>query len=140
MFTHRTRIRLALCLTPLLISASPPGKATSFICSVARAAECGRDLNCGPPSDPGNAPTFFHVNLDGKVITLLGPPHRRGETTQIRSLERDEGKIIMAGIEGGRGWSMVILEADGSMSVTVTDERASFVVFGKCIASELLSP
>jgi hypothetical protein len=85
-------------------------------------------------------PTFLHVDLDKKLVTLLGPAERRGETSEIRAIVREAGHIVLTGTEAGRAWGAVIAEADGSMTLTVTLERSGFVVFGNCIAASETSP
>lgn len=47
-------------------------------------------------------PTFLNVDLDKRVVTLLGPAERRGETSQIRAIEREASYIVLTGIEAGR--------------------------------------
>jgi len=139
MFANKIQAMAVLCLAPLLVSAAAQIE-SPMICSVARAVECADDLSCGPPVPQNVPPTFLHVDLDKRVVTLLGPEERRGETTQIRAVMREAGHIVLTGIEAGRAWGMVIAESDGSMSLTVTMERSSFVVFGSCIAQGQTSP
>ncbi len=141
MFSDKTRVSLALCLTPLLIAAGGPAADSPLVCSLVRAVECDGTLNCGPPINTlGAAPTFLNVDLDGKRITILAPAERRGETTEIRAIERTEDRVVLTGIEAGRGWSMIIFEEDNSMILTMTAEGSGFVVFGNCIDSEMTSP
>lgn len=140
MLTDKIQAVAALCVSPLLVSLGPAQIDSPMICSVARGVECADDLSCGPPVPQMVPPTFLHVDLDRRVVTLLGPPERRGETSQIRAIEREAGHIVLTGIEVGRAWGMVIAEADGSMSLTVSAERSGFVVFGNCIAEDETSP
>lgn len=129
-----------ICLAPLLVSANVAPIDSPMICSLARAVECADDLSCGPPVPQMVPPTFLQIDLDKRVVTLLGPAERRGETSEIRAVVREAGHIVLTGIEAGRAWGAVIAEADGSMTLTVTLERSGFVVFGNCIAASELSP
>jgi hypothetical protein len=43
-----------------------------------------------------------------------------------------DGKLILQGIQGSKGWSMVITEATGKMTLTAADDQVGFVVFGAC--------
>lgn len=140
LFRDQKAQAIFLLLTPILISAAVPGLESPMVCSVARAVECADDLTCGPPVPQMTPPTFLHVDLEGQRVTLLGPAERRGETTQIRAVQREAGHIILTGIEAGRGWSMLIAEADGNMTLTVTAERSGFVVFGSCLSHTEMSP
>ncbi len=85
-------------------------------------------------------PTFIHVDVEGGVITLLAPESRRGEQTSIAATARQEGQTILSGAEAGRGWSMVISDDDFDMSLTMTEDRTGFVVFGECIPEDQVTP
>ena len=52
--------------------------------------------------------------------------------TTIRHLERSEGRIILQGVEAGRGWSLLLSEATGNTVLTVSADQDAFVVFGEC--------
>jgi hypothetical protein len=122
------------------MAATLPSDAEQYVCSLSKGVECDSDLNCGPPAPLLPPPTFIHVDLDDSRITLLAPPDRRGETTQIRAMERGEGRLIVSGIEAGRAWSMSMSEADGSATITINFGDAAMVVFGQCLPAEQVSP
>ena len=145
MFGHMPGAQAAaLLLVPLLMAAAVPEAADmaedQYVCSLNKAVECDSDLNCGPPAPQLPPPTFIHVDLDEGRITLLAPAERRGETTQIRAMERDGDRVIMSGIEAGRGFSMILSETDGSATITVNFGDAAMVVFGQCIPEDEVSP
>ena len=139
---RRGRIGLALCLLPILLDAAAAGKEQQkpLVCSIARGVECGGDLDCRPPTERTNAPTFIHVDLAKNLVTLLAPASRRGETTRIQAMERSGGHITLSGVEAGRGWSMVVAESSGNMTLTVADPDAGFVVFGRCLCTDQVTP
>ncbi len=140
MFANRTRVKAVALLAPLLMATALPGNGGQYVCSLARGVECDGDLNCGPPAPQLPPPTFIHVDLDESLITLLAPPERRGETTQIRAIERDGDRVIMSGIEAARGWSMILSEVDGGATITINFGDAAMVVFGQCIPKDQVSP
>jgi hypothetical protein len=140
MFGHKTRVKAAVLFTPLLMAAAVASNGDQYVCSVGKAVECDKNLNCGPPAPEENRPTFIHVDLEDGQITLLAPPERRGETTQIRAIEREDDRLIMSGIDAGRGWSMNMSEVNGDMSVTVNFGDAALVVFGQCIREDQVTP
>jgi hypothetical protein len=125
---------------PLLMAAALPSDGEQYVCSLTKAVECDSNLNCGPPAPQLPPPTFLHVDLDNNRITLLAPAERRGETTQIRAMERDGERLILNGIEAGRSWSMILSESDGSTTITVNFGDAAYVVFGQCIPEDQASP
>ena len=124
----------------LVLSASAlTAQATPLLCSITQAIECDETLGCAPYSEEA-PPTFLHIDLDRSLVTILGPPERRGETTEINHSTVLETQWIHSGVQAGKGWTMAISKADGSMSMAVTEEHVGFVVFGRCIASDQLSP
>ncbi len=140
MSTQRTRIKAAVLLAPVLMAGGVPGDEEPYVCSVARSVECDSDLNCGAPALEQPAPTFIHVDREASLITLLAPAERRGETTQIDASVHDGDRVIMSGVEAGRGWTLSLSETEGSAVMTVNLGDAGYVAFGRCIASDLLSP
>ena len=140
MFRQTARVKAALLLTPLLVGASVPADAEEYVCTPAKVVECDSDLTCGPPAPLVPPPTFFHVDLDEQVVTLLGPAERRGETTPISHMERDADRMIIGGVQAGRAWSMIFSASDGSMTLTVNLGDAGWVIFGQCIPADQLSP
>ncbi|MHC4233572.1 MAG: hypothetical protein ACYSUQ_00505 [Planctomycetota bacterium] len=140
MFGNRTSVKVVALCVPFLMAAAVPGDEDKYVCSLTKVVECDGDLNCAPPAPQLPPPTFIHVDLDDSRITLLAPAERRGETTQIRAMERDGDRVIMSGIEAGRGWSMILSETDGSATITVNFGDAAMVVFGQCIPEDKVSP
>lgn len=133
-------VKALLVLIPLLVAANASAQEGEYVCAPARAVECDSDLNCGPPAFQRPGPTFFHVDLDDQVVTLLAPVERRGETTPIRFMERDGDRVMVTGVQEGRAWSLSLAEGDGSMTLTGNLGDAGWVIFGKCIAADQLSP
>ena len=140
MFGKSLRGKSALLVMPFLATAVVPAEAVQFICTPAQAVECDTELDCAPPIPELTPPTFFHVDLDERVITLLGPSERRGETTEIEHLQRGADRVIIGGIEAGRGWSMNFSESGGRYTLTVNLGDAGWVVFGQCTPADQLSP
>ncbi|HDH03261.1 MAG TPA: hypothetical protein ENH15_03350 [Actinobacteria bacterium] len=140
MFDHTHRTTMALLLTPLAIAAGGAAETTEYVCAPAKAVECDSNLECAAPIPLVAPPTFFHVNLNERVITLLGPAERRGEVTNIDHLEQGTNQVLMGGVEAGRAWSMAISEEDGQYTLTVNLGDVGWVVFGQCIAADLVSP
>ena len=143
MLRRNAPVKALLVLTPLLVVLVATGASAQqgeYVCAPARAVECDADLNCGPPAFQRPGATFFHVDLDDQAVTLLAPAERRGETTPIRFMERDGDRVIVSGVQEGRAWSLIWAEADGSMTLTGNLGDAGWVIFGKCIPADQLSP
>jgi hypothetical protein len=87
-----------------------------------------------------NLPDFFTVDAGNKVLT---GKHDGGidASTPVERLEHLDGKLILQGadngIEGvpdGNGWTMVIDENTGKMSMTASGDGFVIVAFGACIS------
>jgi hypothetical protein len=78
-----------------------------------------------------NLPQFLRINFKEKTISGT---RGSGEVliTKILDMERFDGKLILQGMENGRGWSMVIAEATGKVALTASDDEVGFVAFGAC--------
>ena len=125
---HGKRIAV-LCTMPLMMGAGPIPLDGPLVCSLVRSIECGSDLSCGDPEFLGAPPTFLYIDLDGMAVTLLAPESRRGEVTSVGMVEHREDRVLLTGIEGGRSFSMTILD-DGTMSLTIADAASGLVGFG----------
>jgi hypothetical protein len=124
----------------LVVFATNSAHADQWVCSIQNAIECANDGNCGPPDFRGVDPaTFFHVDTDRKLITLLAPESRRGETTPIQSQAKTAESWIFAGVEGERSWSLVISNS-GDVAVSITMEAATWSAFGKCMPAAHVTP
>jgi hypothetical protein len=53
-------------------------------------------------------------------------------TTKIENMEHSDGKLILQGTQNSKGWSIVITEITGNMTLSASDDRVGFVVFGAC--------
>jgi hypothetical protein len=138
---RKSGIIAAVALTPLIMAAAVPASdGDQYVCSLTKSIECDGDLNCGPTAPQQPKPTFIHLDLDEERITLLAPPERRGEATQIRGMERQDEHLILSGIEAGRGWSLNMSQSTGDMSITINFGDAAWIVFGHCIPEDQASP
>ena len=103
----------------------------TLLCAPGEAIDCLPRGDCqqrGP--DELGIPRFLTVDIKGK--RLSGKTSEGEQTTPIQNVRSIDGKQILQGAEGGRGWSMVIDEQTGDMSAAVADQAAGFVLFGAC--------
>jgi hypothetical protein len=107
-----------------------------WICSITEGVETWDDGTCHPPNFGGLAmPTFLKVDLNRKQITLMAPESRRGEITEIGVFQKGDGKWVIAGIEEGRAWSMVISDA-GHMTLSVSGDGTTWSAFGHTMPAD----
>ena len=87
-----------------------------------------------------NLPDFFNVDVGNRILT---GKHDGGidSSTPVERMEHLDGKLILQGadngIEGvpdGNGWTMVIEEDTGKMSMTASGDGFVIVAFGACMS------
>ena len=123
------------CVLVVALCASASA-APVWICSITEGVETWDDGTSHPPNFGGLEPaTFLRVDLNGKQITIMGPESRRGETTEIGVFEKADGKWVIAGIEEGRAWSMVISD-DGHMTLSVSGDGTTWSAFGHSMPAD----
>jgi hypothetical protein len=103
-----------------------------LLCSAAQATRCLETGGCTTEAPwTLNIPQFIEVNLkDRNFSTTRASGENR--MTPIRSLTREEGLIILQGIEAGRAFSFVIHEESGMASVAVARDGLTVSIFGAC--------
>ena len=101
-----------------------------LLCVPIGVTECGAEGECkrGTPESV-NLPQFFRVDL--KAMTIRSEEQKR--ESPIKTVEHMNGKLILQGTQGERGWTMLIDEDTGRLSATVTADGEGLVVFGACM-------
>ena len=136
---NSTRVWTLLTVLLVLLSCGSAAADNTWIVSITDAVECSDGEDCGPPDFAGVTPaTFFHVDIEKKVITLLEPASRRGETTPIeRSLQTPDGWLL-CGLQENRGWSMFITREHMTLSLTM--DGTTWTAFGRVMPVEHAKP
>jgi hypothetical protein len=123
---------LLIWMAPCLAFAGSFDGSTPLICATLETFECAPGLDCVR----GNAqsvdiPQFLTINFKKKTISGTkadGTPR----TATIEKKTVTDGKLILQGIQNGRGWNMVISEETGKMTLSASDDEAGFMVFCAC--------
>lgn len=127
-----------LCLSLVVSVTVFQARAASFdgseplICASVEAYDCGAGSECFKgTAESINAPQFIRLDFEQKLTraTRLGGEER---TAKIEKVTREEGKIILQGVQMGLGWSMTIAQESGAMVLTAAGEQVAFVIFGAC--------
>ena len=63
-------------------------------------------------------------------MTIRSEEQKRNRPSS--TVDHMDGKLILQGTQGQRGWTMLIDEDTGRLSATVTADGEGFVVFGAC--------
>jgi fructose-1,6-bisphosphatase/inositol monophosphatase family enzyme len=80
-----------------------------------------------------NLPQFIQISVKDKIIKATKSSGVK-RVSKIKQIDHNAGKLIMQGVEDGRGWNIVISEETGKLSATVAGDRVGFIVFGACTA------
>lgn len=123
-------------LTLLLASTALPAEdvagADRILCTAVQATRCSMNDDCwtGQPWN-WNIPQFIEIDFKKKELSTTAASHEN-RVTPIKNLERKDGIIYLQGVEGGRAFSFVIVEATGSLAVAVATEGGTTSVLGAC--------
>jgi hypothetical protein len=98
-----------------------------LICAPVEAMDCAPGEGCVKerPEDVG-APNFLRIDVANKVI--VGPK----QTTPILLMDKSDDQILLQGKELGYAWTLVLDQESGTMTVTLVNREAAFVLFGPC--------
>ena len=100
-------------------------------CALTRGIECIPDEVCMEWTMQEMAlPRFVRIDLKSKTITSLDKEVNR--TSQIATVDRLEGLTVLHGTEL-RGWSIVLGEDSGALTLSASGDSEAFIVFGSCI-------
>ena len=131
--------RLAAVLWVIVIFSAPhpAGAAAKYdgsaplLCAAMSVTECEADGRCQRRSAENvNLPSIFRV--DAKSMKVRNLETEKGRESPIQSVAHANGKLVVSGADGERGWSLVIHEDTGKMSGVVSGDGEGFVVFGQC--------
>jgi len=123
---------LCFILTPFSIAVAEFDSSKMLLCATIETFECVSGVECKwGTAQSINLPQFLKIDFKEKKISGT---RENGEvlTTKIENMEHGNGKLVLQGTQNNKGWSMVINEIDGKMTITASDDQAGFVVFGAC--------
>jgi hypothetical protein len=105
---------------------------TRLLCSAVQATECFVGGDCGIDLPWNlNIPQFIEVDLDAKMLSTTAASGQ-SRTTPIEHLESENGVIALQGSENGRGFTFVITEETGQLTVAIATTGEAVIVFGAC--------
>ena len=110
-----------------------------FICSVSQVSLCTETGECFDVQPwEIDMPQFVVIDTARKTIATTRASDEQ-RSTAIASHRRDDGRIYIQGIEGGRAFSFVIDEATGLVTAAVARDGVSVSVFGACTDADVRS-
>jgi hypothetical protein len=131
------RVAAVLCVMVVGSAPLPAGAAgkhdgsAPLLCAAMSVTECEADGRCQRRSAENvNLPSIFRV--DAKSMKVRNLETEKGRESPIQSVAHANGKLVVSGADGERGWFLVIHEDTGKMSGVVSGDGEGFVVFGQC--------
>ena len=99
-------VLMAAVLVPTAARAQPPyNGAKPMVCALSHVMECDDTGQCARQTPEAKAlPRFVRVDTEKRSLSAVGGPR----TTEIKSVSRNEGRLLLQGGEMGRGWSAAI--------------------------------
>ena len=131
------RVAAVLWVIVMCSAPHPAGAAGKYdgsaplLCAATSVTECEADGRCQRRSAENvNLPPLFRVDAKGMKVRNLEA--EKGRESPIQTMAHANGKLVVSGADGERGWFLVIHEDTGKMSGVVSGDGEGFVVFGQC--------
>ena len=123
----RNLVFLSLSLLAVPAQAADFDGSKPLLCATQAALDCARGDDCaaGLPEEIG-APTFMRIDLAKKSV--IGPQ----TTTEILLQDTSGKQLLLQGREGGFGWTIVVDQPSGDLTVTLTNRNGAYVLYGAC--------
>jgi hypothetical protein len=122
----------ALALHAQVVSADDLTGSSRFLCAGVQATECLEGGECAIDLPQNlNMPAFIEIDLDKKLLSTTDASDEN-RTTPITQLNRQGGSIFLQGFEMGKGFSFVITEQTGQVTVAIAEKGRAVIVFGNC--------
>jgi hypothetical protein len=113
---------------------------TPLLCSVHQLFECDAPNACMAVT-PDQVDGFSHLNIDFKNMTITRAGVDSEQSSKIEHMEAAlDGKLILSGIEDGEseirdgaGWTISIMDPEGTMVMAVASDGFAIVGLGACV-------
>ena len=124
----------AAALLELPALAAPVDGSVPLLCVSSRAFDCSSGTGCIEASAEGvNMADMLEVDVKAKKITALDADIR-GQTNAIAAVSHANGRLVISGVDGARGWTLAIQEEGGHSVLTVSDSGIALILYGECTA------
>lgn len=133
---HKLRIvilaTIGLCLFAFPAAGGDFDGSKPMLCAPIDIAECALGKGCQRvTAESVGLPQFLRIDfkqrsISGKLVDGTT------KSVSIEMKKRQDGNLILQGVQNGRGWSMVIPEDTGKMTLSVAGNNVGFFVSGAC--------
>jgi hypothetical protein len=101
-----------------------------ILCAVVTVTECDRWGVCeSVDPDVLGLPPFMRVNAAKKSLEATDGSGRK---TEIQTVAKESGRLVLQGGEKGRAWIVAIGQKAGEMTAAILDHDGGFMVSGSC--------
>jgi len=105
--------------------------ADQLLCASLSATRCTQEGCTTDRPVVWNIPQFIEVDLKARTLHTTAASGQN-RSTPIASLTRQDGQIVIQGLEEGRAFSFVIDEATGNLNAAIATPAGANVVFAAC--------
>lgn len=125
-------LAMALAALPAVAAAETFDGSEPLLCAALMSAECvpGRECREGTPQAV-NVPRFIKIDFAAKTLRATRADGSK-LITGIDNVIKDGAALILQGVEGQRGWTVILAKKNGQMTMTAAGDGVAFVVFGAC--------
>jgi hypothetical protein len=121
---------VATCLASYQVAtAGAVDGSVPLVCIPLAVTECGAADECQRGTAASiNLPHFLRVDVNAMTISSV----EEGRTSPIGSVAHVGGKLMLQGMQGERGWTIIIAQDTGQMSATISGAVEGYIIFGSC--------
>lgn len=124
---------IALLIASTTMAAAALDGSAPVLCAVTSTVSCDAQGDCiEGPAGAVNLPVFLKIDVQNKVAqsVRVGGEQR---TSEILSMRKEDGSLVLLGVDQGAGWSMTIGESGGQSILSVSSAGVGYIAFGACI-------
>jgi hypothetical protein len=100
-----------------------------LLCVPLAVTECGAEGECQTGTARSvNLPQFFRVDVKAMTVRAV----EEGRESAVKTVDHVNGHLILQGVQGPLGWTLIISEEVGQMSATIGGAAEGYIIFGSC--------
>ena len=120
-----------LALLPATAPAAPLDGSVPVLCAISSVIECDRNRECERSTpEEESLPPFVRVDVGQRMLVSVDG----ARSSPIAAVQRENGRLMIQGMQNEHVWGAVIDEKTGQMSATIGEFDGSIVLQGSCIA------
>ena len=118
-------------------AADDVSKSNRMLCSISKVLVCFEGVDCLSvlPFEVG-VPRFIIVDVKKKLLTTT-KASAENRSTPVANVLREEGRILLQGVEQGRAYGILIDEESGELTGAVARDALTVSAFGACTDTDI---